>query len=179
MSDFSNPYQSPAAETVKMPSVHGSLTDMMVKYLRDVSPWLRFMGIMGFIGSGVLAISGIVSLAAMSFSVSETGDFFNYGRNSVFSSFFIGNIGAMLAMYAIYFIGAGVVVFLPSLFTYRFGTGIRSFLQNKSEKDLEFAFKNNKSFWLFRGIFTIITLAIVPVFIIVAIVTAVAAMALF
>jgi len=74
---------------------------------------------------------------------------------------------------AVLCIGAGVLMFFPSLFIYRFGEKIRSYLRVGAEQELEQAFRNNKSFWKFTGIICIIYLAFIPVLIIVGIIVVV------
>ncbi|MDR1279046.1 MAG: hypothetical protein LBK02_09860, partial [Treponema sp.] len=65
--------------------------------------------------------------------------------------------------------------FFPALFTYNFGNKIRAYQQSRAEEELENAFKNNKSLWKFLGILTIISLAFIPVMIIISIVVGIAA----
>ena len=174
MSDLSNPYQSPEADIkiVKPLVSHGILTDTMLKNLRDASPWLRFMGIMGFIGSGFMVLAGTLFIFILPFGIS----IFDDG-----SDFFSGLLGSSSLMigYSMYFIGGGLLMFFPALFTYRFGAKIREFFLSNSEGELELAFRNNKSLWKFYGILTIIMLASLPILIIIGVIIAVAAFALF
>ena len=178
MSDIANPYQSPEAKTeaIKPLSAQGFLTESMLKNLSDASPWLQFLGVMGFIGAGLCALGGLGSLIVIPFTTSAInflGD--ELGGLSVF----FGTAGPIMIVYAIYMIGAGALMFFPALFTYRFGAKLRSYVQNNTEQDLEAAFKNNKSLWKFNGILMIIGLAAIPVLIIIGIVVAVAAVAMF
>ena len=172
MSDMSNPFQSPEAETkIETPLVsQGVLTNTMLKFLSDASPWLRFMGIMGFIGSGFLALIGLLLIIITPFTGGAFDEFSGF-----LSSFALPF--AVLIVYGIYLIGAGVLMFFPALFTYRFGAKIRSYVLTNSEAELEQAFRNNRSLWKFYGILTIIGLAFIPVMIIIGIIAAVAVMA--
>jgi len=174
MSDISNPYRSPeaGAEVIKPLISYGTLTASMVKNLVDASPWLRFMGIMGFIVSGLYALGGIIALIAMPLAMRVLSE-----ASSFLSVYLGGGIGIAL-IYAVILIGAGALMFFPAFFTYRFGSKLRSFSLNNSEQELELAFKNNKSLWKFNGILMIVGLAVLPVFIIIGIVIAVAAMAI-
>ena len=176
MSDFTNPYQSPEADTkIVRPLVpQGSLTEPMMKYLNEASPWLRFMGIIGFIVSGLLVLGGVISLIIMPFSAS----LFEAVPDAFFLSAFFGSYAPIMAVNALYLIGVGALVFFPALFTYRFGLSIRGYFQTNSEQDLEQAFKNNKSLWKFNGIMTIIGLAAVPVIIIITVIITVAVLAI-
>ena len=175
MSDTVNPYQSP--ENVAVPviplAVQGKLTETMLSYLKEASPWLRFVGIIGFVSAGFTFLSGIFLFIL--FSV--LGQFwrgipgFNTSAGDYIGEFFGGSM-------AVIFIAAGVLVFFPALFLYRFGEKIRGYLRTGADQDLELAFKNNRSFWKFTGILCIIQLAFIPVIIIGTLVVG-AAMALF
>jgi len=159
MSDSYNPYQSPESPIVpETPQNTGvMLTEKMLRYLSDTSPWLQFIGILGYIGSGLLVVLGIfgtIGFSAISFL--ELGDF----------PFWI---------LAIIYIPMGVLCFFPAHFAFNFGRKIRNYRFSNSIDDLELAFKNNKSLWKFYGIICIIYLAIIPVFFVIAIIGGVAA----
>ncbi|MDL2229493.1 hypothetical protein LJC14_04505 [Treponema sp. OttesenSCG-928-L16] len=159
MSDSFNPYESPRTDIDRGEplSSAGQLTETMILYLKGASPWLRFIGIMGFISCGLCAVSGIGSIAAIPM-IPEIPS----------------NIGGLMgvSMGLLYLI-AGVLMFFPSRFVYGFGAKIRSFLQNNASAELETAFGYNKSLWKFMGIVTIVNLAFIPVFIIVAVMAAI------
>ena len=169
MSDSVNPYQSPemTAAPVKPLAAQGALTETMLIYLKGASPWLRFVGILGFIGAALVALWGVifVSFAPLVGRVwAEIPGMEEFSR--VFGTAFGGGM-------AVLFVGIGVLIFFPSLFMYRFGEKIRSYLGTGVDQDLELAFKNNKSFWKFVGILHIIELAFIPLTIIGAVIAAV------
>jgi hypothetical protein len=124
----------------------------MLRYLNDTSPWLQFIGILGYIGCGLLVIGGIFSAVGFSAAASftELGEF----------PFWI---------ITLIYIPLGVLSFFPARFTYNFGRKIRNYRFSNSTEDLELAFKNNKSLWKFYGILCIIYLAFIPFFFIIAI----------
>jgi hypothetical protein len=159
MSDIDNPYQSPESPIVpEIPQNTGvMLSEKMLRHLNDSSPWLQFIGILGYIGSGLLVIGGIlgtIGFSAMSFL--GLGDF----------PFWI---------IAVIYIPLGVLFFFPAHFTYNFGRKIRNYRFSNSTEDLELAFKNNKSLWKFNGIICTIYLAFIPFTIIIGIIGGVAA----
>jgi len=159
MSDIENPYQSPESPIIpEIPQNTGVvLSEKMLRYLSDASPWLQFIGILGFIGCGLLVITGVISaigFSAMSFL--ELGDF------PVWIITFI-------------YVPMGVLFFFPARFTFNFGRKIRNYRFSNSLEDLELAFKNNKSLWKFYGIICIIYLAFILFFIITVIIGGVAA----
>jgi len=161
MSDIDNPYQSPESPIIPEISQNTGvmLSEKMLRYLGDASPWLQFVGILGYIGSGLFVIAGIlgtVGFSAVSFLTAELGDF----------PFWI-----IMLIY----IPLGVLFFFPAHFAYNFGRKIRNYRFSNSTEDLELAFKNNKSLWKFYGILCIIYLAFIPLFFIIAIISGVVA----
>ena len=162
MSDLENPYNSPETPIVpeKIQSA-GNLTEIMLRYLREASPWLRFVGILGFIASGVIAVFGIVTI--------------------IFSNLLIGGIlsefgaSSPLWLASLLYIGMGAIYFIPSFFTYNFGTKIKRYQYSSLDDDLEQALKNNKSLWKFTGILYIVLLALLPFMIIIGIIAGIAA----
>jgi len=172
MSESTNPYQSP--ETVAVPVKplvsQGELTETMLVFLKGASPWLRFLGILGFISAGLIALWGILFFAL--------GTIMGRVWTSVpgFESFTDLNntLGAAFGfLMGLAIIGIALLIFFPSLFTYRFGAKIRSYLRNGLDQDLEQAFKNNKSLWKYYGIICIIYLAFVPVALISSVIIAI------
>ncbi|MDR0641297.1 MAG: hypothetical protein LBG07_02425, partial [Treponema sp.] len=137
-------------------AAQGILTAFMIRCLRETSPWLRFVGIVGYIGAALLIVSGIVTMA--------TG----FGGITGFRYF---PLVSGLAGFS--YIPLGALAFFPARFTYRFGQKIRHYLSSGAEKDLEEALKNNRSLWKFSGILIIVYLSFIPVGIIAAVVMAV------
>jgi hypothetical protein len=162
MSDSENPYQSPDTpiipETSQNTGISFSVT--MLQYLNEASPWLRFVGILGYIGSGMTAIGGIIAAIAMT---AVAG--------------FAGELSAFPAwVFSFVYIPLGVLFFFPAHFTYNFGKKIRDYKFSNAIEDIELALKNNKSLWKFYGILCIIYLAIIPLFFVLAIVGGVVAL---
>jgi hypothetical protein len=146
MADQVNPWQSP--ETVvktEENAVQGVLTAVMIRCLKEAAPWLRFAGILGYIAASFLTVAGIVTAIVMMVS---GGRGFT-GLASVFMVFI--------------YILLGAAAFFPAHFTHSFGVKIRHYLLSGAEKDLEEAFKNNRSLWKFTGILAIVYLALVPI----------------
>jgi hypothetical protein len=147
MSDDMNPYQSPQSPVNPEPESAARLTATMVRYLKEAAPWLRFIGILSFVGCGFMVLVGILFLLAALIRPDFTGEL----------GWVSGGIGSIA------YIGSGVLMFFPARFTYTFGAKIRGYLHSNAEEDLEQAFKNNKALWKFNGVLYIIALALVPV----------------
>jgi hypothetical protein len=171
MSDTSNPYQSPetSVNPVKPLIAQGTLTETMLIYLKQASPWLRFIGILGFIQCGFMALGALSLFALMPFRAVWSG----LGRIPGFEVFTTGFEGIFGGLFGVYFLGGTVLLFFPSYFIYNFGSKIRTYLRTGSDQDLEGALKNNKSLWKFSGILAIVGLAFIPVMFIIAIIVAV------
>jgi hypothetical protein len=139
----------------------GVLTEGMLRYLKEASPWLRFVGILSFIGGGVLCLLGIgVSLAGA------------IGSGGVMpAGMLFGTVGPLIGLV---YIVSGVIVFFPSRFMYSFGSRIKRYMGSGAPEDLEQALKNNKSLWKFSGIVCIVYLAFIPLAIIGGIIAAAA-----
>ena len=170
MSDFENPYASPQTQSIaETKLIHqNALTDPMFKYLKEAAPWMRFIGILGYIQCGFLASSAITMLVTMGTfstvwnSIPDMGVF-----GDIFTTAFSFSLGIVYLILAL-------VYFFPAHFTFLFGAKIRNYIISGRENELEEAFKNNKSLWKFNGILAIILLSLVPVLIIVMIIAAVA-----
>jgi hypothetical protein len=159
MSDFENPYKSPETAIVpeKTEGAGTVLTETMLGYLKEASPWLRFIGILGFIGCGLMCVGGIIFAVTTSAVSSIAEEFVNFP----------------IWLLSLFYVGGGALYFFPARFTYNFGAKIRDYQLSSSNDDLELAFKNNKSLWKFNGILYIVCLALIPLLIIVSIIFAV------
>ena len=159
MSDTTNnPFESPKTDMkAAVNADSGELTALMKTYLEEASPWIRFVGIIGFIGCGLVALIGLfmlIGFTAFTQAISET----------------MGYSGLMgIGIGAVYLIIA-VAMFFPAQFTYNFGSGIKNYKQTGLNAKLESALKSNKSLWKFMGIMYIIYLSLIPVAIIASII---------
>jgi hypothetical protein len=162
VSDIENPWQIPQSQSVAEQPLTGQavLTDTMLRYLREASPWLRFIGILGYIGSGLMCAGGLIFAIVLFAGVSL---FEELGAIA-------GGLGGFIGLL---YLALGALLFLPARFTYTFGAKINSYLLGNSERELELAFRNNKSLWKFYGILCIINLAFVPLMVIGGIVAAI------
>jgi uncharacterized membrane protein SirB2 len=155
MSD--NPWQGPEAPAqAEEHAAQGVLTALMIRYLKEASPWLRFIGVLGYISVGFLVLAGIIMMATAGISGAAAA----------------GPLGALSGLAGIIYVPIGALAFFPARFTHRFGSKIRHYLQSGAERDLEEALKNNRSLWKFSGIVAIVYLSFIPVGIIVAVVVA-------
>jgi membrane protease YdiL (CAAX protease family) len=130
----------------------------MINYLKQTSPWLRFVGVLGFIFCGLFVFGGII-FTIIFMAIPDLAE----------------DAGGIAAFFGLLYALFGVLYFFPSRFIYNFGSKIRNYLFSNSEEDLELALKNNKSLWKFIGIICIISIAVIPLSIVIAIVGGIAA----
>jgi hypothetical protein len=137
----------------------------MLAYLKKAAPWMRFIGILGFIGSGLVTLGGLVAMVFIPVSGYVPDELSDFGEHA-------GLIGVAAGLY---FILLAALYFFPSLYAYRFGAGIRDYLSSGVDQHLEIAFRSNKSLWKFQGILAIAGLALIPLAVIAGIIAIVAA----
>jgi hypothetical protein len=176
MSDNDNFYQSPQTDVnaVNPLAPEWRLTETMVLYLKGASPWLRFLGILGFIGAGGTMLGGLLFLISGALGGWFLADVLASQMDTLDAAE-AGIAGGVTIFTGILIIITGIICSFPARFVYNFGNKIKNFLQNNSEGELEAAFKNNKSLWKFIGIMAIIYLAFVPVLLIASVIAVIGA----
>jgi len=147
MSDMMNQHCShEVPSTLGRPKANQrTFTDAMLAYLNGASPWLRFIGIMGIIYSGLMVGGGLLFFFAVPVMEGISDGIAGFG----FSFEIFGWIGAWGG---ILYMAMGICMLIPSIYVHRFGAKIRSYARTGEDRDLEQAFKSNKSLWKFCGI---------------------------
>ena len=161
MSDSTgNPYESPRAEAGAVnPLSDRVLTENMVYYLRRASPWLRFIGICGFISLGLT----VLTILIIGFGL----------RNMIPDTPELAPLRAMGPGMSLLYILFLALYFFPVLFLFRFGKYLKSYIFTGDSRDLEEAFKNNKSLWTFVGVLMIIGLSFMALILLIVIISAI------
>ena len=157
MSSFNNP--PPMAE---QPPVQQTITPSMIDALRKTKPWVRFLSILGFVNSGLIFLLAL-------FFVLGAGMLQRAGSSA------LGGIPAMLIGF-VYVIVAAIYI-APALFLFRYADGIQKALAGDLVNGMEYALKNQKSFWTFAGILTLIVIILVIAVILLAIIVGIAGVA--
>jgi hypothetical protein len=162
-----NPYESPQAEisSVKPLTNQGILTESMLLHLKKTAPWMSFIGILGFIGCGLL----LVFMVIMSVGINSAIPASIPGAAALGQAF----TATMIALQII----SLPLMFFPSFFLFSTGKKIRNYVHSGNDADLETAFKFNKFFWTFSGVLTIIYASIMALILLFSIIGAIAALA--
>ncbi len=124
-----NPYQPPSANINEPAAVshNDNVPASVIEAMQKTKPWVRFLGILGFIGCGFLGLLGIGILVA-------------------------GGMGNLPAWVGFVYLPFGLLYLAPSLYLYRYGRAIEDFLRAASIENLGAALAQQKSFWRYVGI---------------------------
>lgn len=118
-----------------------SITEMDINFLNETRKWTMFLSILGFIMSGLVAIFGLFA-----------GSIFSAIPNSAFGNMPSG-FGFMMGVVYLF---VGVIYFFPSWYLYKYSLHLKTALQSSDSGELTAAFRNQKSFFKFCGIISLI-----------------------
>lgn len=115
-------------------------------HLKETAVWGKFLAIIGFIYSGLIAL-GAIFAASMFAKLSG-----NYSRSK-------DGLLAGVSVGIIYLTIAGVI-FIMSMYLFRFAQKTQAALQANDQVNLTASFKNLKIYFRFAGIITVIALIV-------------------
>jgi hypothetical protein len=128
-----------------------TLTPQARHYLDQTRPWVRLMSIVTFASAGLMALLALVMLVVGLAGGLAGGDRGGFGPLG-------GAIGGGLV--ALLYLSLACVYIAPGLFLSRYASAIKRLQTDCSAAVLEDAIKQQKSFWRFVGIVTIIAIII-------------------
>jgi hypothetical protein len=158
-----NPYLAPAetpAHDLNAPSPYGSgmgamqpvtgdrseVSELALDILKQTRPWVMFLSVMSFIGSAFMLFGGIIIMVAGAFVPARNG------------------ASVPTAMLGAVYIPMSLLYIYPALKLWGFGSAIGRLLTSRAGVDLEAALRQQKSFWKFAGITTLVLIALYIVF---------------
>ena len=143
MNSMDNPLPAFPAGDQHVPPAPPAITPAMMEFLKQTKPWVRFVSIMGFIGTALLFLIGLFLIlgAGLVSSLSQTA----------FGGAPVGVIGFVYA-------ALGLLYFFPDLHLFRYADGIKKALSLDPVGGVEDALRHQKSFWRFVGILVLIVL---------------------
>jgi hypothetical protein len=128
------------------------LTPDTFQYINSTGPWMFFIGILGFVSSGLMLLFGILIICAAD------------------ELRLMGGVNLL----GIIYIAAAAICFIPSRFLVLAGSNIQRMKKNGANQEVfESALHNTASYWKFSGIFSIICIAVMVIVLIVVLITAV------
>jgi hypothetical protein len=126
------------------------LSNMDRDYLFTAAKWSRFLGIVGFVMSGFVAIAAFFVTTLMSAFGSMAAMPGNASKVA-------GGLGIFMT---ILYLGAAALSFLYASYMYQFGTKMKAAILSNDSELLTEGFKNLKSMFRFSGIMTAIVVGI-------------------
>ncbi len=145
-----NPYSPPGLSADAYPapppyaasSSNGAVSDTAVDLLRQTRPWVVLLSIFLLLASALIVVLAVLVVAA--------------------SAFMPGTAGTPVALGLIY-LPIGLVYVYPGLKLLGYGSAIARLTQSRAVSDLESALAQQKSFWKFCGVASIVVIAIYAV----------------
>lgn len=125
------------------------LPSRAVYFLAETAKWAKLLSVLGFIFVGVLALLLLIG----SFFVPTPTD--NINMDSIFGS----QNTIKFQMIAMYIVMLGIYI-VPLVFLYRFATYTKKAIADNNVDDIAYALSNQKSFFKFFGVLSIIFIAI-------------------
>jgi hypothetical protein len=142
-------YSTPTEETI---------TPAMIEFLGQTRPWVRFLSILGFVGTVFIVLAALFMMLM--------GGISGAMRNNPLG----GSGGIVLGV--VYLLMA-FLYFFPSLFLFRYANGIAS-MDGDTVGGMERALEAQKSFWRFVGIaaaiYVILLISVVAIAVVVGVV---------
>lgn len=129
-----------------------TLTSASKRFLRETAKWSFFLSIMGFIMIGFMLILAIFANTI-------------FGMAAAMQPGVPKNIGMIMT---ITYLILAVIYFFPVYYLLQFSNKMKKALQTKNDETLANAFEMLKSHYKFLGVFTIITLSLYVLGVVVA-----------
>lgn len=130
-----------------------ALTDRAFYNLVTAGPWMRFIGIVTFVACGIMLVCGL-------FMIFGSDRLYNLPLGSI-----TGLIYVVLA----------AVCFFPARYSFLAGSRLDALRFGDDAGNLEDALRNNKAYWKFSGILTIVCLSLTVLLLIIAVIAVVVA----
>jgi hypothetical protein len=121
------------------------ITPNSYDYLAEISKWLKFLSILGFIFSGFMLLGGLSVMTLDTDIFKGVSSFMPY---------------SLISIYGFAYIVFGAFYLIPSWFLFKTSNAMKTALETNDSLELEASFKNHKSFYKFIGILTLIMLGL-------------------
>lgn len=155
-----NPYEAPHANESPAAGPNADAQAMILEAMKRTRPWVLFLSILGFLGSGVMFLLGLFMLVA----------------GSAMTALAKGPMDKFTPLLGLVYIGFGAFQIAPSLLLFRYGSAIGDHsASGGAMPTLVTAVERQASFWRFAGIATAVIMGLYFVIIFVAVGVGVAA----
>jgi hypothetical protein len=144
-----NPYSAPSSNPTGRESLgfgQEGVTQGVVSQLARTKGWVRFLGVLGLIGAGLMMLVGFGVLAA----------------GSTFQKMFASQAGmpgsGFFFALGIGYLLFGLLFFYPSLKLNSYASAIGSLIYTGRSEDLEAAIEHQRAYWKFVGVILVLML---------------------
>lgn len=158
--DLPAPGEPPAAPPVAFAPPAPGVAPALVQLLAQTRPWVRFLGVLGFITTGLLALVTVVVLAVPGF---PSGG---------------GVPGGFKAILALVYLGVAGLHLPAAIFLNRYASRIRDLQAGGGGTHLEQALAAQKSFWRYVGILALVVVCLYALIFVIGLVAGIMAVAL-
>jgi hypothetical protein len=140
-----DPYAPPQAQvqdhSIPSSAAYGPVTGTMLGHLAATKPWVRFLSVLGLIGSGIMMLGGLGIVA-----VGVSG---------------IGEAGLPAAGMGIAYLLFAALYVYPCITLWRFAGSIEKTLSGRNvTASLEETLLLQRTFWRFMGVFAVVLLCV-------------------
>jgi hypothetical protein len=119
----------------------------VVGALAGTRPWVRLASIVGFVGAGLMLVTGLLVAGASLIAPGQLGA----GAGAGFVA-----LGLLYACMALLYL-------VPSRHLWRYGAHIGAYVRDQQPAQLEQALEAQRAFWKFVGVLTVLSLLLVVV----------------
>ncbi len=161
---MNNPYLAPGPAGYGAPAAPGApapfrsndaeVSGAAVEAVRQTKPWVTLLGVLGFILSGLFLAGALLMIVFGLFSAVGGA-----GASAAMSGLAVGAVYVPLALVYLY----------PALKLWKYSRAIGRLVTSYASSDLEDALREQKSFWKFVGVTSIVGIALYAVIFVVLI----------
>lgn len=145
-----NPYSSPSSDLFGSRSTENTgVSDLTLQHLARTKGWVRFFSVLGFIGSAFMLLAGTVMLVTRGAASAD------------------GNLPAEFwMMVGVFYLVFAFIYIYPSFKLWKYAARIGNLKASRSVMDLEGALNEQRAFWKFIGVVTLVFFFLMPAMVI-------------
>jgi hypothetical protein len=121
------------------PSSSGAVSDPAVELLRLTRPWVLLLGVLSFVASGLMVVMALLAVGFAALSPAAKGT---------------------PAALGLLYLPLGLIYIYPGIKLWSYGAAIARLTSSRAVADLEDALGQQKSFWKFSGIASIVLIVV-------------------
>lgn len=138
-------------EVIDSGNASGIVGDQVIKsFLQETAKWAKLMAIVGFIGVGFMAITGLFFGSSMGMTASQIP----------------GGVAIPGALFTVIYLVIAVLYFFPIYYLFNFASKMQLALKTDDQATLRSAFENLKSHYKFIGILLVVFLSLYAIMIV-------------